>query len=111
MDERWLESITANDVDRKVVHGLGTYMWLESDVVCENRFSVKTTSDGIEISIQDAANILRNVVLNKETVQDDPPMINMHSQVYTVKSYDIEYDFHVSSTQRSLMLNIFFKSF
>lgn len=115
VDERRLESITANEVDRKgpyphsmiplVAHGLGTYMWLDNDVLHHNRFSVKTTRDGVEVSIRDAASTFQNLVLNKETVQLRPSVTSIQSEMYTITSSNFEFSFHVMDTQSSFKKN------
>lgn len=109
VDKRRLESITASELDEKdqykqsmipaVAHGLGTYMWLENDVVNNKRFTVKHTCDGAEVFIKDAADIFHDLTLNKDLVKLDTSFANVFSNNYMVKSSKIDYTFHMLDTQ------------
>ncbi|MCO5559536.1 hypothetical protein L7F22_013137 [Adiantum nelumboides] len=108
VDERRLELIMASNVDKErtntnmiippVAHGLGTYMWLENDVTCGNRFSVKTR-DGVEALVEDCAATTKNMVLDKETVDIGPCASSIQSKMFTIKSATGKVEFHVLDTQ------------
>ncbi|KAH6555602.1 hypothetical protein KP509_21G066000 [Ceratopteris richardii] len=99
MTDNYKSSTWSNVIISPVAHGLGTYMWLQDDVVLENRFSVQRRENGVEVSMEDCERVIQNLVFNRETVDvHSNNVVSLHSGTHLVNSAASEFRFHVMDT-------------
>ncbi|KAJ4961763.1 hypothetical protein NE237_021673 [Protea cynaroides] len=86
-----------------VAHGLGTYRWLKEDVTVEPfKTCVHPHGDKVEVSVQDAALLLRNFQINHETIQRSYTEEEVQTYRVSVNFQEVSYTLKVREAGKSI---------
>ncbi|KAF3773187.1 PHYLLO protein [Nymphaea thermarum] len=82
-----------------VAHGLGTYQWLQEDVIIQPlKFVLHPHGNSVEASVQDAKHVFHNFQINRDRVQRNYAQGKINSYSLTAKVKDLLYSLQVLDT-------------
>ncbi|CAN6447201.1 unnamed protein product [Victoria cruziana] len=101
VDRRRMEYHKMRDIGPapSVAHGLGTYQWLQEDVIINPlNFVLHPHSNSVEASVEDAKQVSQNFQINHDRVQRSYTQGKISSYTVTAKFKDLLYSLQVLDT-------------